>query len=51
MGFTIAKTYASYVELAADELAGPTGINAGQFAIISTLNSNDPDDSKLFLWD
>jgi hypothetical protein len=49
LAFTIAKTYASVVALEAD--TAPTGIIAGQFALINTLDVQDPDNSKLYIWD
>ena len=48
LGFTIAKIYASVAALTADTT--PTGIIAGQFAVIDTGNSNNPEDAKLYLW-
>ena len=48
LGFYIAKTYSSVAALMAD--TSPTGIVAGQFAIIETGDVNDPDNSKLYLW-
>jgi hypothetical protein len=48
MGFTIAKTYASVAALEAD--TAPTGITAGQFAVIDTGNPDDPDNNRLYLW-
>lgn len=48
LGFTIAKTYASVAALTADTT--PTGIVAGQFAIIDNGNVNDPENSRLYLW-
>jgi hypothetical protein len=48
MGFTIAKTYASVAALEADTL--PTGITAGQFAVIDTGNPDDSDNNRLYLW-
>ena len=50
LGFTIAKIYASVALLTED--TAPTGIIAGQFAIINTGSNsgNDPDDAKLYLW-
>ena len=48
LGFTIAKTYLSVAALTAD--AAPTGIAAGQFAIIENTNVDDPENSKLYLW-
>lgn len=46
--FTIAKIYSSVSSLNAD--VSPSGISAGQFAVISTGNVNDEDNAKLFLW-
>ena len=48
LGFTIAKIYASVAALTADTT--PTGIIAGQFAVIDTGNSNNSEDAKLYLW-
>jgi hypothetical protein len=48
LGFAIAKSYASVAALTAD--TAPTGIAAGQFAIIETGSVNDADNSKLYLW-
>jgi len=48
IGFTIAKTYASVAALTAD--TAPTGITAGQFAIIETGNANNSENSRLYLW-
>ena len=48
LGFTIAKTYSSVAALTAD--TSPTGIVAGQFAIIDTGNVNDAENSRLYLW-
>ena len=48
LGFTIAKSYASVAALTAD--TSPTGIVAGQFALIETGSVNDADNSKLYLW-
>lgn len=45
--FSIAKIYSSLAELQSDSLPG---IQNGQFAIISTLDQNDTDNSKLFVW-
>ena len=47
-GFIIAKTYNSVANLLAD--TSPTGIIAGEFAVIDTGDVEDPDDSKLYLW-
>ena len=48
LAFTIAKIYASVAALAAD--SSPSGIIAGQFALINTYNVEDPDNSKLYIW-
>ena len=48
LGFNIAKSYVSTATLAAD--TSPTGIVAGEFAIIETGNVQDADNSKLYLW-
>ena len=48
MGFTIAKTYASVATLTAD--TSPTGITAGQFAIIDTGDVENSENSRLYLW-
>jgi Major tropism determinant N-terminal domain/Collagen triple helix repeat (20 copies) len=48
LGFTIAKTYSSVAALTAD--TNPTGIITGQFAIINTSNPDDPENSRLYLW-
>ena len=48
LGFTIAKTYASVAALTADTT--PTGIVAGQFALIETGNVENPENSRLYLW-
>jgi hypothetical protein len=48
LGFAIAKIYPSVAALTAD--TSPTGIIAGQFAIIDTGNSNNAEDAKLYLW-
>jgi hypothetical protein len=48
LGFAIAKTYTSVANLTAD--TSPTGIVAGQFAIIETGNTDDPENSRLYLW-
>jgi len=47
-GFNIAKIYASVAELEAD--TSPTGIISGEFAIVTTVDPNDADNSKLYLW-
>jgi hypothetical protein len=48
LGFTIAKTYASVAALTAD--TNPTGIVAGQFALIETGDVENPENSRLYLW-
>ena len=48
LGFAIAKSYVSVAALTAD--TNPTGIQAGQFAIIDTGNVNDTENSRLYLW-
>ena len=48
IGFTIAKTYASVAALTADTT--PTGIVAGQFALIETGDVENPENSRLYLW-
>jgi collagen type VII alpha len=48
LGFRVAKSYVSVAALTAD--TAPTGIVAGEFAIIETGSVNDPDNSKLYLW-
>ena len=48
LGFRIAKSYATVAALTAD--TSPTGIVAGEFALIETGNVNDADNSKLYLW-
>ncbi len=48
LGFTIAKSYLSVAALEAD--TAPTGIVAGQFAVIETGNVNDAENSRLYLW-
>ena len=49
LAFTVARTYASVAALTAD--TSPSGIVAGQFALINTSNVQDADNSKLYLWD
>jgi hypothetical protein len=49
MGFTIAKIYNSVSDLLSDTT--PTGIVSGQFAIIETNDAEDPENSRLYLWD
>ena len=46
--FKISKFYSSVAELQAD--TSPIGIVSGEFAIILS-NSEDPDNSRLYLWD
>lgn len=46
--FAIAKIYSSLSALTSD--TNPSGISAGQFAVISTGNVNDEDNAKLYLW-
>ena len=48
LGFAIAKTYASVAALTAD--TSPTGIVAGQFAIIDTGDVENAENSRLYLW-
>jgi hypothetical protein len=48
MGFQIAKIYLSVAALEAD--INPSGIVAGEFAIIETGNNDDPENSRLYLW-
>ena len=48
LGFRVAKIYASTATMFAD--TNPSGIVAGEFALIDTGNVEDPDNSKLFLW-
>ena len=48
LGFVIAKTYASVAALTAD--TSPTGIVAGQFALIDTGNVENAENSRLYLW-
>ena len=48
MGFIIAKIYPSVAALQAD--TAPTSIVAGQFALVDTANADDPDNSRLYLW-
>ena len=48
LGFSIAKSYNTESELLAD--TSPTGIVAGQFAIVETGNVEMPENSKLYLW-
>jgi hypothetical protein len=48
LGFSIAKTYANVAALTAD--TSPTGIIAGQFAIIETGDVNNAENSRLYLW-
>jgi hypothetical protein len=48
LGFRIAKSYVSVAALTAD--TAPTGIVAGEFAIIETGSVEDADNSQLYLW-
>jgi collagen type VII alpha len=48
LGFRIAKSYVSVAALTAD--TAPTGIVAGEFAIIETGSVEDADNSRLYLW-
>jgi hypothetical protein len=48
LGFKIAKIYSSVSQLEAD--TAPSGIIAGEFALIDTGNVEDADNSKLYLW-
>jgi len=49
LGFAIAKTYSSVAALTAD--TSPTGIVAGQFALIDTGDVENAENSRLYLWD
>jgi hypothetical protein len=44
----VAKTYSSVSALVAD--TNPTGINLGEYAVITTANPDDPDNNKAYLW-
>lgn len=48
LGFKIAKSYLSVAALTAD--TAPTGIVAGEFALIETGDVSNTDNSKLYLW-
>jgi collagen type VII alpha len=48
LGFNIAKTYASVAALEAD--TSPSGIDAGEFALINTDDVEDAENSRLYLW-
>jgi hypothetical protein len=48
LGFRIAKSYVSVAALTAD--TAPTGIVAGEFAIIETGSVEDAANSRLYLW-
>jgi hypothetical protein len=48
LGFSIAKTYTSVAQLTAD--TAPTGISAGQFALIDTGDANNAENSRLYVW-
>jgi hypothetical protein len=47
--FQIVKTYLSEAILLSD--VPPTGVLPGQFAIVETGDPNNPENSRLFLWD
>ena len=47
-GFIIAKTYSSVSSLNAD--TSPSGINAGEFAIIETGNVQNAENARLYKW-
>ncbi len=49
LGFRIAIIYSSVVALEAD--TEPEGIIPGEFAIVETDDVEDPDNSRLYLWD
>lgn len=48
LGFNIAKTYSSVAALTAD--TSPTGILAGEFALINTNDVENAENSRLYLW-
>jgi len=48
LAFTIAKTYLSVAALTAD--TAPTGIVAGQFALINTSDVQNSENSRLYIW-
>jgi len=48
LGFTIAKTYSSVAALTAD--TAPTGIQPGQFALIDTGDTQNAENSRLYVW-
>ena len=48
LGFTIAKTYSSVAALTAD--TSPTGIQPGQFALIDTGDTQNAENSRLYVW-
>lgn len=48
LGFVISKTYANVAALTAD--TSPTGISAGQFAVIDSGTADDVDNAKIYLW-
>ncbi len=48
LGFRIAKSYASVAALEADTT--PTGILAGEFAIVETGDVEDAENSRLYIW-
>ena len=47
-GFEIVKIYTSVAALSGD--TSPSGISAGQFAVISTSNQNDAENARLYVW-
>lgn len=47
--FQIVKTYTSEAQLLAD--VPPTGVLEGQFAVVETGDPNNPENSRLYLWD
>jgi hypothetical protein len=48
LGFKIAKTYTTVALLLAD--ITPTGITSGEFAIVTTVDPEDSDNGRLYLW-
>jgi hypothetical protein len=48
LGFAIKKTYTTVASLLAD--TNPTGIVNGEFAIVNTIDPNDEENSRLYLW-
>lgn len=49
LGFNIAKQYGNVALLEAD--ITPTGIEIGEFALINTGDVDDPENSRLYIWD